>query len=114
MNGIAAGRARVARTASVACALALLLGAGCAGKPPPALPDPGPNAVAFTVKSVPDGASVVIDGIAVGTAPVTIRLRPGPHRMRATLTGYYPGPDTRVQVGATEPASATLHLVASH
>ena len=49
-----------------------------------------------------------------GLLPATVKLRPGPHRVRASLSGYYPAPETRVQVGASEPAELTLHLVASH
>jgi hypothetical protein len=45
---------------------------------------------------------------------VKVKLRPGPHRLHATLSGYYPAPSTRVHVGATEPTELTLHLVASH
>jgi len=114
-SGIAAGWSAVARAAASALLVAVLVGlAACTAAPAPALPDPGPNGVELTIKSAPDGASIVIDGIAAGTAPLKVKLRPGPHRMRASLTGYYPGPDTRVQVGATEPPEVTLHLVASH
>lgn len=98
----------------VAPLLALLLGLACSGGPAPVLPDPGPNGISFTVKSEPSGANVVVDGVAVGAAPVAIKLRPGPHRMHATLPGYYPAPERRVQVGATEPTDVTMHLVASH
>ncbi|OGQ10245.1 MAG: hypothetical protein A2138_15140 [Deltaproteobacteria bacterium RBG_16_71_12] len=100
---------------AVAAALAaLLLAASCSGGVAPALPDPGPNGIAFTVRSEPPGATVVVDGVAVGAAPVALTLRPGPHRMHATLSGYYPAPEQRVQVGATEPGEVTIHLVASH
>lgn len=116
--GIAVARPRVARPALagvlLAPLLALLLGVSCSGGPAPTLPDPGPNGIAFTVKSEPAGATVVVDGVALGAAPVVIKLRPGPHRMHATLPGYYPAPEQRVQVGATEPSEVTMHLVASH
>lgn len=113
-SGIAGLPARVARVSGAILVASLVGLTACKAPPVPALPDPGQNGVELTVKSVPDGASITIDGVAAGTAPVKVKLRPGPHRMRATLTGYYPGPDTRVQVGATEPPEVTLHLVASH
>ncbi|MBI1948619.1 MAG: PEGA domain-containing protein [Deltaproteobacteria bacterium] len=114
-SGIAAAAARVARAALVLPLLVLSLAVvSCAGGAAPALPDPGQNGIAFTVKSEPAGASVVVDGVVVGAAPVEVKLRPGPHRVHATMSGYYPAPSTRVQVGTTEPAEVTLHLVASH
>lgn len=115
LPGIAPRRAAVARAGLTTLALCLaLLAAACDGGGVPALPDPGPTGVSFTLKSEPAGASLTVDGVPVGTAPATVKLRPGPHRVRASLSGYYPAPETRVQVGASEPAELTLHLVASH
>lgn len=114
-SGIAPRRAAVARAVLTTLALAVVLGAAaCNGGAAPALPDPGPGGLGFTIRSEPAGAAVTVDGIPVGPAPVTVKLRPGPHRLRAALSGYYPAPETRVQVGSAEPAEVTLHLVASH
>lgn len=120
-SGIAVPQCQVARRVARAAGPALgalltaaLAGAACSGGAAPALPDPGQNGVAFTVKSEPPGATVVVDGVAVGAAPVALKLRPGPHRMHATLSGYYPAPEARVQVGAAEPPEVTIHLIASH
>lgn len=117
--GIAGRCAAVARagltTLALAFALAFaLVAAACGGGTAPTLPDPGPSGLSFTFKSQPPGASVTVDGVSVGPTPATVKLRPGPHRVRASMSGYYPAPETRVQVGATEPAELTLHLVASH
>lgn len=80
----------------------------------PSAPAAGPNAVEIVVSSVPSGATILVDGGAVGSAPVTVRLNPGPHRLRAAMSGYYPAPETKIQVGASEPKEHTLTLVASH
>ena len=41
-------------------------------------------------------------------------LNPGPRRVRATMSGYYPAPELVVQVGAGSPKEVTVPLVASH
>jgi hypothetical protein len=74
----------------------------------------GPNAIEMAVKSNPPGAIVIIDGVSLGTAPTTVKMNPGPHRARASMSGYYPPPETRFQVGASEPREVTINLVASH
>ncbi|HZX42827.1 MAG TPA: tetratricopeptide repeat protein [Myxococcaceae bacterium] len=55
--------------------------------------------------SVEPPASVAIDGEPAGLSPVSARLRPGPHRVRATQEGYQPlerdvelAPGARVQL----------------
>ena len=80
----------------------------------PALPPAGPNAVEIAVDSAPSGASITVDGSIVGTAPQVVKLNPGPHRLRASMSGYYPTQDTKIQVGEGEPTKHTLSLVASH
>jgi hypothetical protein len=80
----------------------------------PALPAPGPNAIEVTIKTEPGGGNIVVDGAPVGTSPQTVKLNPGPHRVRAAMSGYYPSPETKIQVGAQEPKEITLPLVASH
>ena len=42
------------------------------------------------VRSSPQGASVVIDGVLVGRAPVLLSLRAGGHRLSVRLDGYGP------------------------
>jgi hypothetical protein len=74
----------------------------------------GPNAIQFTIKTEPPGATLVVDGAPIGKAPATVAINPGPHRIKATMSGYYPAPETRVQVGASEPREITIPLVASH
>src|SRR5688572_20494382 len=92
--------------------LALTYAAGC--EPAASVPVAGPNAIEIVVRTNPPGATVLVDGASAGPSPVTIKLNPGPHRLRASLSGYYPPPETRIQVGATEPREHTLTLVASH
>ncbi len=55
----------------------------------------GPNAVPDTVASVqlssdPTGAEITIDGNYAGNTPSLIKLRPGSHSIRMTLSGYAP------------------------
>ena len=77
------------------------------------LPDPGPGGVSLTVQTEPPGGTVVIDGVPVGKAPQTVKLRPGAHHFKSTLSGYFPA-DQRVSVSASGPKAVTLTLVASH
>ena len=94
-------------------ALAFIAAAAACESAAPALPA-GPSAIEVTVASNPPGAGVTVDGVALGAAPVTVKMNPGPHRARASMSGYYPAPETRFQVGATEPREVTVTLVASH
>ena len=80
----------------------------------PAAPLAGPNAIEIVVRTEPSGATVVVDGAGVGPSPATVKLNPGPHRLRASMSGYYPAPEMKIQVGASEPREHTLTLVASH
>jgi hypothetical protein len=47
------------------------------------------NAV-LRVEILPDGAKVVVDGLASGRTPVSIELPPGQHEVRVELEGYEP------------------------
>ena len=94
-------------------ALLALTCAGCDAVPP-ARPAAGPRAIAVTLTSQPPGAVLLVDGSAVGESPQTVRLNPGPHRLRATLSGYYPAPEQRFVVGEGEPAQVAITLTASH
>jgi hypothetical protein len=98
-------------------ALPLLIAAllwGCEPAAAPALPPPGPGATPLTIVSTPPGAAVSVNGVIVGNAPVTVEVSPGPKKVRATLSGYYPAPAATVVVERGRPASHELHLVASH
>ena len=101
---------------SVAAAAALLFTAceSSSTSTTTGLPAPGPNALEIEVTSTPPGASVVVDGVALGITPVKAKLNPGPHRARATMSGYYPPPEARFQVGADQLTSVNIPLVASH
>jgi hypothetical protein len=96
-----------AAISSLACDLA-------ADTPAAGLPDPGPAATALSVVTEPPGATVTVDNVNVGQGPVTVQVRPGPHRVQAMMSGYYPAPEVRVVVERGVPASARVQLVASH
>ncbi len=50
---------------------------------------PAPTALAnVTVSTTAEGATVEVDGVAVGSAPGAFQLRPGVHRMRVVKEGY--------------------------
>lgn len=95
------------------CALFVLHLVGCEGQAP-SLPPPGPGAAPITIVTTPPGATVTVNGIPVGPSPVTVQLNPGPVRLRATLSGYHPAPETRAVVERGTAATHTIALVASH
>ena len=103
----------IATTAKAVIAAAAFAFGGCEPAGPP-LPPAGPNAIEVTVSSQPPGATVVVDGASLGTSPAKVKLNPGPHRARASMSGYYPPPELKFQVGASEPREVTVTLVASH
>ena len=74
----------------------------------------GAGAADITIVTTPAGAAVVVDGQARGSAPVTVKMNPGPHRLRAALSGYYPVPETKIIVERSVAVTHTLTLVASH
>ncbi len=82
--------------------------------PAAGLPDPGPAATALTVVTEPAGASVTVANVNVGKGPVTVQVRPGPHRVQAMMSGYYPAAEVRVVVERGVAASVSVQLVASH
>ena len=47
-----------------------------------------PALASVTVRSTVEGAAVEVDGVVVGTAPGTFRIRPGIHEVRVTREGY--------------------------
>lgn len=100
-----------ARALLVVAGLALC---GCEPAKIGGLPDPGPNAVDVTIDTAPPGAAVIVDGTPVGNGPVTLKLNPGNHRLKASLTGYFPA-DQQLTVASGDAAKkVALTLVASH
>jgi hypothetical protein len=87
--------------------------AGCDAAAP-AAPAAGPNAIEIVVRTQPTGGRVLVDGAPAGDAPATVKLNPGPHRIKAVMSGYYPSTETKIQVGSTEPREHVLTLIASH
>jgi hypothetical protein len=61
------------------------------------------------IRTQPPGASLRVDGEPAGTAPATIDLPPGSHRIEAELEGYQPR-ELVVEVAAGQTARASLAL----
>lgn len=91
----------------------LTLSLGCEPAKTKQLPDPGPSAATVTFTTDPPGASVSVDGVTVGAAPKTVKLRPGPHKVKAQKSGYF-AQDLSVVVTNKETKTVPLTLVASH
>jgi PEGA domain len=69
-----------------------------------------------SVKSVPDGADITVDGKYVGSTPSTVRLPAGNHKLTVTKEGFQNwqrslslGPGATVTVNATLDAEAGHH-----
>jgi hypothetical protein len=92
----------------------MLAAVGCSDAPTAALPAPRPGAAPITIVSTPPGATVTVNGVGVGQAPVTVALNPGPQRLRATMSGYYSAPETLIVVERDRAATHELYLVPSH
>ncbi len=86
----------------------------CDAGPGMTLPTPGPGAAPITIVTHPSGALVTVNGVPVGAAPVTVQLNPGPARLRASMSGYYPAQEQRIVIERGAAATHELHLVASH
>ena len=66
-----------------------------------------PASVAIT--SNPDGAEIYVDDGLVGNAPSTVKLQPGKHTIRVTLSGYKPwSREITTQSGSEVRLAATL------
>ena len=105
----------ITRHCLIVLALSLTAAACSDGAAPAAgLPDPGPGATALTIATTPGGAAVTVDGVSVGNSPITVQVKPGPHRLRASMSGYYPAPETKIVVERGAASSHTLSLVPSH
>lgn len=96
--------------------VAVLVVSGTAACEPaaPAVPPAGPNAIEIVIRTQPPGGRVLVDGAPAGDSPARVRLNPGPHRIKAVMSGYYPSTETKIQVGSTEPREHVLTLIASH
>ena len=104
----------MARTMACLFAFGLaVLSAACEPVEPVGLPDPGPNGVELTVSTEPAGGVISVDGRLVGKSPQTFKLRAGPHRLSATLSGYFPLQQP-VSVSAEGPKDVRLTMIASH
>jgi len=61
------------------------------------------------ISSNPDGAEIYVDEALVGNAPSTLKLQPGKHTIRVTLSGYKPwSREITTQSGSEVRLSATL------
>lgn len=94
------------------CAMVAVL-MGCEAAQKPQLPTPRPSASSITLETSPAGARMTIDGIIVGPSPITVTLNPGPHLVKAALTGYFPV-EQKIQVPSKTQKTVQLTLVASH
>ena len=90
-----------------------LTGALCEPAKGPSLPPPGPHAADVKLETEPPGAAVVLDGVALGTAPVEVALNPGSHRVKASKSGYFPS-ERAIAVVAGRAQTVRLTLVPSH
>ncbi len=78
-------------------------------RPAPA-PRPAPAAVekgTITLSTNPSGASIFVDGRFVGQTPAKLRLAPGPHTIRLSLSGY---PDWSQDLEVLEASEVTLQI----
>lgn len=102
------------RSLAFAVAVSVVVPLACDPVPTGRLEPPGPRAVEYALASDPAGATLFVDGTPVGTAPATLRLNPGPHTVKATLSGYF-SQEQRLLVTAGEATGRLeLTLVASH
>lgn len=77
------------------------------------LPPAGPNAGTLVIQTEPKGAKITVDGTRIGNGPKSVELRPGPHRLKASLSGYFAA-EQRVVVTGKQENTIMLTLVASH
>ncbi len=69
-----------------------------------------PTAARLTVRSEPDGATVSVDGRAIGTTPLEqALLGPGRHEVRVERRGFR-AQTRRIEAGAGQPLLVALHL----
>jgi len=71
-------------------------------------PPQGPSA-SISITSNPDAADIYVDDAFSGNAPATLKLSPGKHTIRASLTGYKPwSREITVEAGSEAHLVATL------
>ena len=90
-----------------------LLAFGCGKAATAKLPDGGKNGATISFVSDPVGASIIVDGVTVGNAPIDVKLRGGPHRVTARKSGYFPVA-RRIQVTSQQNRTEKVVMVASH
>ena len=77
-----------------------------------------PVAIAAAVLVVQASAIAVVLGVAACGPPppaaAPAALAPGPHRLRATMSGYYPVQEMKIVVERDTPATHIIALVTSH
>ena len=71
---------------------------------------PTPHTGTLEVRTIPSGATLVLDGKDAGATPIEMIIAPGRHRLHVELAGYV-GVDADQDVGDGERTSATLTLV---
>ena len=87
---------------------------GCEPAAQQGLPAARPSAVSVTITTQPPGASIVIDGTPLGAGPLTVKLNPGPHRLKAAKSGYFSADQKLIVASGDAPRSIELTLVSSH
>ena len=91
-----------------------LTATGCEPATQQGLPAARPSAVSVTITTQPAGASIVIDGTPLGAGPLTVKLNPGPHRLKAAKSGYFSADQKLIVASGDAPRSIELTLVSSH
>ncbi len=93
----------------------VVAGFGKLPEPKPPKEPPPPKEVEkqmIEFRSTPAGATVVLNGVKLGTTPVTVRLKPGKYKATVTLDGHTPIEAHDVEVKATEASVADFALTA--
>ena len=69
---------------------------------------PADSSGTVTLTTTPDGADIYVDGQFNGNSPATLKLKPGKHTIRVSMTGY--GDWTR---DISTDAGSSVHLTAT-
>ena len=81
---------------------------GPADSAPALRPSPAPGEKGIIhLSTTPSGASIFVDGKFVGQTPAKLRLSPGPHTIRLSLSGY---PDWSQDLEVLEASEVTLQI----
>ncbi len=73
----------------------------------------GPNAATLSITCVPIGATVVLDGKAIGPTPQNIQVRPGQHNLVVRQSGYFTVTE-KLFLGPRRSVQKHITLVGSH